>query len=78
MFWDIRTGQAMGLVQGHANSVISLDLDRTNTLLATGSGDTTARACGWPCVLPLIHLNIMHREGQHDLNESPVCSESGH
>ncbi|KIJ38894.1 hypothetical protein M422DRAFT_60773 [Sphaerobolus stellatus SS14] len=44
-FWDLRTGQAQLMLQGHKNSVISIDLSPTGGMLATGSGDWGARLC---------------------------------
>jgi glucose repression regulatory protein TUP1 len=42
-FWNIATGQAQFMLQGHKNSVISIDLARTGGHLASGSGDCMAR-----------------------------------
>lgn len=42
-FWNIATGQAQFMLQGHKNSVISIDLARSGGLLASGSGDCHAR-----------------------------------
>lgn len=42
-FWNIATGQAQFMLQGHKNSVISIDLARTGNHLASGSGDCMAR-----------------------------------
>jgi general transcriptional corepressor TUP1 len=44
-FWDTNSAQVQLILQGHKNSVISVDLSTTGNLLATGSGDTTARLC---------------------------------
>ena len=44
-FWDPRTGNAQLMLQGHKNSVISIDLSPATSLLATGSGDWAARIC---------------------------------
>ncbi|KAJ7060856.1 chromatin associated protein [Mycena amicta] len=41
-FWD-RGGVVHAMLQGHKNSVISIDLNPTMNLLATGSGDSIAR-----------------------------------
>ncbi|KAF7316018.1 Chromatin associated protein [Mycena indigotica] len=41
-FWD-RAGAVHALLQGHKNSVISIDLSPAANLLATGSGDSLAR-----------------------------------
>ncbi|KAJ7017158.1 chromatin associated protein [Mycena alexandri] len=41
-FWD-RAGVVHSMLQGHKNSVISIDLNPTGNLLATGSGDNLAR-----------------------------------
>ncbi|KAJ6557825.1 WD40-repeat-containing domain protein [Mycena capillaripes] len=43
-FWD-RAGVVQCMLQGHKNSVISIDLNPTGNLLATGSGDNLARIC---------------------------------
>lgn len=42
-FWDARNASLQFLLQGHKNSVISLDLNLMGGLLATGSGDNLAR-----------------------------------
>lgn len=42
-FWNIGTGQAQFMLQGHKNSVISIDLARSGGYLASGSGDCQAR-----------------------------------
>lgn len=42
-FWNIHSGQAQFMLQGHKNSVISIDLARSGGLLASGSGDCHAR-----------------------------------
>ncbi|OJJ07417.1 hypothetical protein ASPVEDRAFT_65802 [Aspergillus versicolor CBS 583.65] len=42
-FWDPSTGTAHMLVQGHRNSVLSVAVSNTDTLIATGSGDKCAR-----------------------------------
>ncbi|KAF8518386.1 WD40-repeat-containing domain protein [Hysterangium stoloniferum] len=44
-FWDLRTAQPQLMLQGHKNSVISIDLSPTGGMLATGSGDWGARLC---------------------------------
>lgn len=44
-FWDQRTAQVQALLQGHKNSVISIDLSPAGGILATGSGDMQARLC---------------------------------
>ncbi|KAF8492125.1 WD40-repeat-containing domain protein [Gautieria morchelliformis] len=48
-FWDLRTAQAQLMLQGHKNSVISIDLSPTGGMLATGSGDWGARLCACGC-----------------------------
>ena len=42
-FWNIASGQAQFMLQGHKNSVISIDLARSGGYLASGSGDCQAR-----------------------------------
>ena len=42
-FWNVQSGQAQFMLQGHKNSVISIDLARSGTYLASGSGDCMAR-----------------------------------
>ncbi|KAJ7927183.1 transcriptional repressor rco-1, partial [Mycena leptocephala] len=42
LFWD-RGGIVQSILQGHTNSVISIDLSPIGNLLATGSGDKLAR-----------------------------------
>ncbi|KAI0032852.1 WD40-repeat-containing domain protein, partial [Vararia minispora EC-137] len=44
-FWDARTATVQLMLQGHKNSVISIDLSPATSLLATGSGDWMARIC---------------------------------
>ncbi|KIO26049.1 hypothetical protein M407DRAFT_75012 [Tulasnella calospora MUT 4182] len=48
-FWDPRTGLTQLMLQGHKNSVISIDLSPVASpsggLLASGSGDWIARVC---------------------------------
>lgn len=44
-FWDARTAMVQCMLQGHKNSVISIDLSRAGNMLATGSGDSQARIC---------------------------------
>jgi glucose repression regulatory protein TUP1 len=46
-FWDSRTAMVQCMLQGHKNSVISIDLSPTGNVLATGSGDWQARICGF-------------------------------
>ncbi|KAJ3736615.1 WD40-repeat-containing domain protein [Lentinula guzmanii] len=38
-FWDSKTAVVQSMLQGHKNSVISIDLSPTANILATGSGD---------------------------------------
>ena len=42
-FFDSVTGQVQLMVQGHKNSVISIDLSMASGMLASGSGDLNAR-----------------------------------
>ncbi|KIL58718.1 hypothetical protein M378DRAFT_15344 [Amanita muscaria Koide BX008] len=44
-FWDARSAVVQCMLQGHKNSIISIDLSPTGGLLATGSGDWQARIC---------------------------------
>ncbi|KAF8155506.1 WD40-repeat-containing domain protein [Crassisporium funariophilum] len=44
-FWDSRTAIVQCMLQGHKNSVISIDLSPAGNILATGSGDWQARIC---------------------------------
>ncbi|KAF8961764.1 WD40-repeat-containing domain protein [Flammula alnicola] len=44
-FWDSRNAALQFLLQGHKNSVISLHINPLGGMLATGSGDNTARIC---------------------------------
>ena len=44
-FWDARSAAVQCMLQGHKNSVISIDLSPMGGLLATGSGDWQARIC---------------------------------
>jgi glucose repression regulatory protein TUP1 len=39
--------EAVCVLQGHKNSVISIDLSPVGNMLATGSGDWQARICEW-------------------------------
>jgi glucose repression regulatory protein TUP1 len=42
-FWDARSAVVQCMLQGHKNSVISIDLSPAGNFLATGSGDWQAR-----------------------------------
>jgi glucose repression regulatory protein TUP1 len=44
-FWDARSAAVQCTLQGHTNSVISIDLSPMGGLLATGCGDWEARIC---------------------------------
>lgn len=44
-FWNANTALVQCMLQGHKNSVISIDLSPTGSVLATGSGDWQARIC---------------------------------
>ncbi len=44
-FWDAHTAIVQCMLQGHKNSVISIDLSPAGNVLATGSGDWQARIC---------------------------------
>ena len=46
-FWNPKDAQTQLMLQGHKNSVISIDLSPAGGLLATGSGDWQARVCEW-------------------------------
>ncbi|KAF9225758.1 WD40 repeat-like protein [Gyrodon lividus] len=46
-FWDSHTATMQCMLQGHKNSVISIDLSPAGSTLATGSGDWQARICGY-------------------------------
>ncbi|THH14583.1 hypothetical protein EW146_g5767 [Bondarzewia mesenterica] len=41
--WDLRTGQALFFIQGHRNTVTSVDLSLDGKLVVSGSGDGQAR-----------------------------------
>ncbi|KIJ12155.1 hypothetical protein PAXINDRAFT_171303 [Paxillus involutus ATCC 200175] len=41
--WDLKTGMPYFMIQGHTNTVTSVDLSSDGTLLASGSGDHTVR-----------------------------------
>ena len=60
-FWDARTAAVQCMLQGHKNSVISIDLSPMGGLLATGSGDWQARICTFfsseTCALMLMLLD---------------------
>jgi glucose repression regulatory protein TUP1 len=45
LLWDSRTAMVQCMLQGHRNSVLSVDLSPTGNVLATGSGDWEARIC---------------------------------
>ncbi|KIK81953.1 hypothetical protein PAXRUDRAFT_832528 [Paxillus rubicundulus Ve08.2h10] len=47
--WDLKTGMPYFMIQGHTNTVTSVDLSSDGTLLASGSGDHTMRI--WKYVL---------------------------
>ena len=59
-FWDSRSATVQLMLQGHKNSVISIDLSPATSLLATGSGDWAARICAFftflHTVMTLAHL----------------------
>ncbi|KIM37228.1 hypothetical protein M413DRAFT_77348, partial [Hebeloma cylindrosporum] len=44
-FWDAHNSALQLSLQGHKNSVISLDVNPLGGMLATGGGDNTARIC---------------------------------
>lgn len=44
-FWEAKTAQVQCMLQGHKNSVISIDLSPVGGILATGSGDWQAILC---------------------------------
>ncbi|KAF9237359.1 WD40-repeat-containing domain protein [Melanogaster broomeanus] len=56
-FWDSHSAIVQCMLQGHKNSVISIDLSPAGSTLATGSGDWQARICAYfdkPSDLPTI------------------------
>lgn len=42
-FWDARNALAQCMLQGHKNSVVSVNLSPAGNVLATGSGDRQVR-----------------------------------
>jgi hypothetical protein len=50
-FWDARTATVQLMLQGHKNSVISIDLNPVGGVLASGSGDWQARICAYSVLL---------------------------
>ena len=46
-FWDPLSGEVHVCVQGHKNSVISVDVSSSTGLFVTASGDHTARLCSY-------------------------------
>jgi len=44
-FWEARMAIVQCMLQGHRNSVISIDLSPAGNVLATGSGGWEARIC---------------------------------
>ena len=62
-FWDARSAAVQCMLQGHKNSVISIDLSPMGGLLATGSGDWQARICKLlSCHAALYYCSSLHRE----------------
>lgn len=55
-FWDAHTAVVQCMLQGHKNSVISIDLSPAGNVLATGSGDWQARICALPSLSQLLIL----------------------
>ncbi|KAI6116192.1 WD40-repeat-containing domain protein [Pisolithus sp. B1] len=43
--WDLKTGMPYFMIQGHTNTVTSVDLCSDGKLLASGSGDREVRIC---------------------------------
>ncbi|KAG1747421.1 WD40-repeat-containing domain protein [Suillus lakei] len=43
--WDLKTGMVQFVIQGHKNSVTTVDLSKDGRLLASGSGDHEVRLC---------------------------------
>ncbi|KIJ12191.1 hypothetical protein PAXINDRAFT_157005 [Paxillus involutus ATCC 200175] len=46
-FWDSHTATVQCILQGHTNSVMSIDMSPVGSMLATGSGDCQARICAY-------------------------------
>ena len=64
-FWDARTAIVQCMLQGHKNSVISIDLSPAGNVLATGSGDWQARICELACFVFLYFLSLLAEKGWH-------------
>jgi hypothetical protein len=54
-FWDAHSATVQLMLQGHKNSVISIDLSPVGGVLASGSGDWQARICERPPAFMLAH-----------------------
>ena len=62
-FWDARSAAVQCTLQGHKNSVVSVNLSPTGGLLATGCGDWQARICKpLSCLAVLYYCSSLHRE----------------
>ncbi|KAI1784739.1 chromatin associated protein [Ganoderma leucocontextum] len=44
-FWDINTGVSHCVLEGHGNTVMSIDINPMENVLATGGGDRQVRIC---------------------------------
>lgn len=74
-FWDQRTAQVQALLQGHKNSVISIDLSPAGGILATGSGDMQARLCELPLSILKMVLKMLTKL-YRDLHDDMMCTFS--
>ena len=64
-FWDARTAIVQCMLQGHKNSVISIDLSPAGNVLATGSGDWQARICELAYFVFLYFSSLLAEKGWH-------------
>jgi WD40 repeat protein len=53
------------VLQGHKNSVISIDLSPVGNMLATGSGDWQARICEWFLIFSIRRRALMRVVGTY-------------
>ncbi|KAF8155497.1 WD40-repeat-containing domain protein [Crassisporium funariophilum] len=73
-FWDARTAALQFVLQGHKNSVISLDINPLGGMMVTGSGDNTARICAFWFLFVVLRLTIGFRDIFLDLNPPPTVT----
>ncbi|KAG6889641.1 hypothetical protein C0995_015756 [Termitomyces sp. Mi166 len=72
-FWDIHDGTPQFVLRGHHNSVISVDMNPVRNMLATGSGDGTARIWVYETL-----SWVNPSESPMFVDEAPVAGPSNH